>query len=54
MDVQVILVFLIFSLAVFSLGRMIYRSLSSKKACASNCGKCSADFSTIKIPEAKR
>jgi hypothetical protein len=53
MDVQSILVVVLFFLAVFSLARMIYRSLSNKKACASNCGKCGADFSDIKIPEAK-
>ncbi|SKB66954.1 FeoB-associated Cys-rich membrane protein [Daejeonella lutea] len=53
MDVQTILVFVLFALAVLWLGRMVYRSLTSKKACASNCGKCAADFSDIKIPESK-
>ncbi len=53
MDFQVVLVLLVFSLAVLSLGRMIYRNLFTKKGCASNCGKCSADFSNVKIPESK-
>lgn len=51
MDVQTVLVLVVFTLAIFSLGRMIYRSLTSKKGCASNCGKCAADFSEIKLPE---
>jgi bacterioferritin-associated ferredoxin len=53
MDLQSILVSILFLLAVFALGRMIYRSLSSKKGCASNCGKCAADFSEFKILEEK-
>ncbi len=53
MDLQSIMVFVLFSLAILWLGRMFYRSLSTKKACASNCGKCAADFSDIKIPNIK-
>jgi hypothetical protein len=53
MESQSILVFVLFLLAVFSLGRMVYRSLTSKKGCASNCGKCAADFSDFKLPEEK-
>ncbi len=53
MDLQAILVILVFSVAVFWIGRMMYRSLFTNKSCASNCGKCSADFSSVKIPESK-
>lgn len=51
MDIQLILVLVVFILALLYLGRMFYRSLKSKKGCASNCGKCSADFSNLKAPE---
>jgi hypothetical protein len=54
MDLQLLLVFTLFALAVLWLGKMVYRSMASKKACSSNCGKCAADFSDIKIPEARR
>jgi len=53
MDIQLILVLVVFLLAVLYLGRMFYRSLNSKKGCASNCGKCSADFSNIKTSDIK-
>ena len=53
MDFQSVLVLVLFLLAVSSLGRMIYRSFTSKKGCASNCGKCAADFSDFKLPEEK-
>jgi bacterioferritin-associated ferredoxin len=51
MDIQLILVILVFILAIFYTVRMVYRSMNSKKGCASNCGKCSADFSEVKISE---
>ena len=54
MGIQEIIVAVIFAVALFYLGRMIYRSLSSDKGCASNCGKCGVDFSKVKIPEQKR
>jgi bacterioferritin-associated ferredoxin len=53
MGIQEILLAAIFILALLFLGRMVYRSLNSDKGCASNCGKCGADFSKIKIPEKK-
>lgn len=53
MDTQLILVLIVFLLAVVYVGRMMYRSLNSKKGCASNCGKCSADFSNIKPSDIK-
>ncbi len=48
MDIQFILVIIIFVAAVFYVGRMIYRSISPKnKGCASGCGKCAANFDNI-------
>jgi hypothetical protein len=51
MDLQLILVILVFLLAIIYIGRMVYKSMTSKKGCASNCGKCAADFSELKLPE---
>ncbi|HQS52217.1 MAG TPA: FeoB-associated Cys-rich membrane protein [Daejeonella sp.] len=51
MDYQLILVILLFILAIIYMGRMVYKSMNSKKGCASNCGKCAADFSGVKIPD---
>ncbi|MGB4774133.1 MAG: FeoB-associated Cys-rich membrane protein [Daejeonella sp.] len=53
MDLQLVLVLLLFFIALFYIGRLIYRNVSSNRGCASNCGKCSADFSNIKLPEVK-
>ncbi|EDM37252.1 hypothetical protein PBAL39_05618 [Pedobacter sp. BAL39] len=48
MDIQTILVILLFMAAAFYVGRMLYRSISPKKGgCASGCGKCGADFSNV-------
>ena len=47
MDIQTILVILLFLAALFYVGRMIYRAASPKSGgCASNC-KCGVDFSNI-------
>ena len=53
MDLQLILVILLFVLAIVYAGRLVYKSMINKKGCASNCGKCAADFSEMKIPESK-
>lgn len=53
MGMQEIILAVIFAAALFYIGRMMYRNLKSEKGCASNCGKCGADFSNIKIPEQK-
>jgi hypothetical protein len=45
--VQISLVILLFSAALFYIGRLIYRNFTAKNACASGCGKCSVDFSKI-------
>ena len=47
MNIQLIIVIVLFLGAVFYMGRLVYQSLTSKKGCASGCGKCGADFSKI-------
>lgn len=52
MDIQFILMIVVFALALVYVGRIIYRSISPKKdSCATGCGKCGADFS--KTPDNK-
>lgn len=48
MDIQTILVIILFAGALFYIGRLLYHTVfSSKKAgCGSNC-KCGVDFSNI-------
>ena len=46
MNIQLIIVLLLFIGAIFYVGRMIVKSLSAKKGCGSNC-KCGVDFSGI-------
>lgn len=51
MDMQVIIVGLLFLAALFYIGRIIYRSVAPKKSggCASGCGKCGVDLSHIEV-----
>ncbi|WP_345213054.1 FeoB-associated Cys-rich membrane protein [Mucilaginibacter gynuensis] len=46
MNIQAIIVILLFAAALFYIGRMVYRSLFVKKGCGSNC-KCGVDFSNV-------
>jgi len=48
MDMQHVIVFVLFAVAAFYLGRMVYQNLKPKKgnSCGSNC-KCGVDFSDI-------
>lgn len=48
MDIQEIIVLALFVLAVAYIGRLIFRSLRSKKGCASGCNGCGVDFTNIK------
>lgn len=49
MNMQVILVGILFIAALFYIGRIIYRAVSPKSGgCASNC-KCGVDFSNIEV-----
>jgi len=46
MNIQAIIVILLFAGALFYLGRLAYKSLFTKKGCGGNC-KCGVDFSAI-------
>ncbi len=46
MNMQIIIIAILFAGAVFYIGRMMYRSLTTKKSCGGNC-KCGVDFSGI-------
>lgn len=52
MNVQLIIVMLIFAAAIFYIARMVYKNITSKKGCG-GCGKCGADFSGIKPASSK-
>ncbi len=52
MNIQTILIFLLFLGAVFYISRSIYLSLKAKKGCGSNC-KCGVDFSDMQADDAK-
>ncbi|MBC7617337.1 MAG: FeoB-associated Cys-rich membrane protein [Pedobacter sp.] len=52
MDIQFILMIVIFAAALFYVGRMIYRAVSPKSnGCASGCGKCAANFDNFAQPK---
>jgi hypothetical protein len=51
MNIQLILVLLIFGAALFYIGRMMYRNIFEKKGCGENC-KCGVDFSNINTDKA--
>jgi len=46
MDIQAVVIIVLFIAAVFYVGRLLYKSLFTKKGCGSNC-KCGVDFSAI-------
>jgi len=46
MNIQVVIILILFAGAIFYVGRMIYKSLSAKKGCGSDC-KCGVDFSGV-------
>jgi len=37
---QFVVIIILFALATFYLGRMVYRSFKANSACESGCGKC--------------
>ena len=53
MELQEIIMIVLFVIALFYIGRTFYRSLIAKKGCASGCGKCGADFSKVNSPNQK-
>jgi len=46
MNVQVIIIAILFAAAVFYVCRLVYKNLFTKKSCGGNC-KCGVDFSAI-------
>ncbi|RCH54630.1 FeoB-associated Cys-rich membrane protein [Mucilaginibacter hurinus] len=52
MDLQLIIVSILFIAALYYVSRMIYKSLFVKKGCGGNC-KCGVDFSNIKAEQNK-
>ncbi len=53
MNVQTIMVLILFAAAIFYVGRLLYNNIFAKKTgCGSNC-KCSVDFSKIETAGAK-
>ncbi|ASU36074.1 FeoB-associated Cys-rich membrane protein [Mucilaginibacter xinganensis] len=46
MNIQIVIIAILFAAAVFYVGRLIYKNLFTKKSCGGNC-KCGVDFSAI-------
>jgi hypothetical protein len=44
MNIQALIIIVLFIAALYYVGRLIYKSVSAKKGCGSNC-KCGVDFS---------
>lgn len=53
MNIQTIIVAILFAAAVFYFGRLIYKNLFIKKSCGGNC-KCGVDFSGIEPVEPQK
>jgi hypothetical protein len=53
MSIQTIVVVILFAAAVFYVCRLVYKNLSAKKSCGSNC-KCGVDFSAIEVESAQK
>ncbi|WP_091150151.1 FeoB-associated Cys-rich membrane protein [Mucilaginibacter pineti] len=53
MNIQAIIIIVLFAAAIFYIGRMMYKSLTAKKGCGGNC-KCGVDFSGVDAPKARK
>lgn len=53
MNIQLVIILLLFAAAVFYVGRMVYKNLTAKKSCGSNC-KCGMDFSGVDAPKSQK
>lgn len=53
MNLQVVIVALLFAGAIFYVGRMLYKSATTKKSCGGNC-KCGVDFSNIDVEKSAK
>ena len=49
---QEIIILILFAFALLYMGKLFYKSFTSKKECGNNC-KCGVDFSEIKLPDSK-
>jgi len=47
-NIQIIIVAILFAAALFYVCRLVYKNLFTKKSCGSNC-KCGIDFSKIEV-----
>jgi hypothetical protein len=53
MNIQVVIIAILFLAAVFYVGRLLYKSLFVKKGCGNNC-KCGVDFSAVEPDKTHR
>jgi hypothetical protein len=53
MNIQIIIIAILFLAAVFYVCRLVYKNLFAKKSCGSNC-KCGVDFSAIEPAKAQK
>ena len=53
MNIQTIIIAILFAAAVFYVSRLLYKNIFTKKGCGSNC-KCGLDFSAIDPAGAKK
>jgi len=53
MNIQLIIVLLLFVAAIVYVGHILYKTLTAKKGCGENC-KCGVDFSNIESPKANK
>ena len=52
MDIQFVLMLILFIAALGYVARMVYRSIHTKSgACNTGCGKCAANFDNIPSPK---
>jgi hypothetical protein len=53
MNIQVIIIAIVFVGALFYVCRLMYRNIFAKKSCGSNC-KCGIDFSAVEPDKVKK
>jgi hypothetical protein len=52
-NIQLIIIAILFAAAVFYVGRMLYKNLFAKKSCGGNC-KCGVDFSAVEQAKSRK
>jgi hypothetical protein len=52
-NIQTIIIAILFAAAIFYVCRLVYRNVTAKKSCGSNC-KCGVDFSAIETGNAEK